>query len=137
MGRAVRQVRRAASASADRYTNTIFPSFALVNPYGLLGPVNIVQAEAGDFTDAQATAQHQQRQGMIHGMRDLGEEGADVVLRERLGQRATPAQEMTGFDRVAREAVVLHHEVLKKMFEGIEPPVNRGWRPGAPGAAAG
>jgi hypothetical protein len=81
----------------------------------------------GDFTDAQATAQHEQRQGIIHGMRDLGEEGTNVVLRERLGQRATSAQEMTGFDRVAREAVFLHHEVLKKMFEGMEPPVNRRW----------
>ena len=64
---------------------------------------------------------------MIHGMRDLGEEGPDVLLRERLGQRATSAQEMTGFHGVAREAVVLHHEVLKKMFEGIEPPINRRW----------
>ena len=88
--------------------------------------VNIPQPEAGDFTDAQATAQHEQRQGMIHRVRDVGEEGADVVLRERLGQRAPPTQEMTRFDRIAREAVILHHEVFKEMFEGIQPPVDRG-----------
>src|SRR5262245_39061598 len=105
--------------------DTIFPSFPLLNPYGLLSPVNIVHAQACGFTDAQTSAQHDQRQGAIHGMRDLGEQGTDVVLREWLGQRATPAQEMTRFDRVAREAVFLHHEILEEMFEGIEPPVDR------------
>src|SRR5215831_1201988 len=63
---------------------------------------------------------------MIHRVRDLGKQGADLVLCERLGQRAPPTQEMTWFDRIAREAAVLHHQILKKMFEGVEPPVNGG-----------
>src|SRR5260370_17231609 len=85
----------------------------------------MVEGGASELSDAKATAQHDQRQGMIHGMGDLGEQGANMVLREGLGQRATPAQEMTRFDRVARQAVLFHHEVLEEMFEGIEPPVNR------------
>src|SRR5215471_8363022 len=32
--------------------DAILPSFAVVNPYGLLRPINVTEAEAGDFAHA-------------------------------------------------------------------------------------
>src|SRR5262249_16037671 len=53
---------------------------------------------------------------------------ADLVLGKMLGQRTAPPQEMTRFDRIAREALLFHHEIVKKMLKGIEEPVDRGGR---------
>src|SRR5439155_12548387 len=63
---------------------------------------------------------------MVHGMRDLGKEGADLVLRKVLRQWAAPPEEMGRLDRIDGEGLLLHHEVFKEMFEGIQPPVDRG-----------
>jgi len=80
--------------------DTILAAFPLFNPSGLLLPVNVTQCEVSDFAHASATAQHQQTQGMIHGVHNLGKERADLLLRELLRQRATSPQEMGRLDRI-------------------------------------
>src|SRR6266849_4006792 len=63
---------------------------------------------------------------MIQGVHNLRKERADLVLRELLRQRATPPQEMARLNGIDGQGVVLTHQIVKKVFEGMQPPVDRG-----------
>src|SRR5207302_1233953 len=63
---------------------------------------------------------------MIQRVRNLGKQGADLVLRQLLRQRATLPQEMAGLDGIGRQRLTLHHQIVEKVFEGMEPAVDRG-----------
>jgi hypothetical protein len=61
---------------------------------------------------------------MIHRVRDLGKQRSDLVLRQLLRERSALPQEMARLDRIDRQPLPLHHEILKKVFEGMEPSVD-------------
>jgi len=63
---------------------------------------------------------------MIHRVRDLGKQRSDLCLRQLLRERAALPQEMAWLDRIGRQRLSLHHEVLKKVFDGMEPSVDGG-----------
>src|SRR5438128_523403 len=63
---------------------------------------------------------------MIHRVRDLGKQRSDLCLRQLLRERSALPQEMAWLDWIGRQRLSLHHEVLKKVFDGMEPSVDRG-----------
>src|SRR5215475_427583 len=65
---------------------------------------------------------------MIHRMPDVREQGLHLRMGELLGQGPPAPQEMTRLDGVVREGLTLRHEVVKKVFEGIESPIDGGRR---------
>jgi hypothetical protein len=97
----------------------------LVNPQRLLLPVEVTGAEARDFAHAQTAAQHQEIQSMIQRVRDLGKQEADLVLRQLLRQRMALPQEMAGLDGIGHQHLTLHHQIVEKVFEGMESTVDR------------
>ena len=59
-------------------------------------------------------------------MRDPGKQRTDLVLRELFGQGTAASQEMTRLHRIARQGLLLHDQVLKKVFDRIQTAVDRG-----------
>jgi len=108
--------------------DAIFAAFPLLNPQGVLLLIHIPQAAPGDFAATEAAPQHHSTQGTIHRVGDPGTQGADLVLGAGRGQRTAPPQARAGFDGIARETLRFHHEIVKKMLEGIEATVDRGGR---------
>jgi len=63
---------------------------------------------------------------MIQRVRDLGKQEANLVLRQLLRQRTALPQEMTRLDGIGHQRLTLHHQIVEKVFEGMEPAVDRG-----------
>lgn len=104
----------------------ILPPCPVVNPEGLLRPIPVTESAARALADAQAAAPHQHTQGMIQRVHHRRQERADLVLRALRRQRATPPQDMARLDGIDRQGVVLTHERVKKVCEGLPPPGDRG-----------
>ena len=63
--------------------------------------------------------QHEQTQGVIEWMGNLGKHATHVFRGESLGERAAPAQIMTRFDRIAPQRLAFSRSVLKEVLQGI------------------
>jgi hypothetical protein len=98
--------------------------FPLLDLQGLLLPVDLLQLEVRRLRDAQPTAEHDQKQGAIHWMVDVGKEPLDLLPGERFRQGPPASDETTGLDGIARDELLVETKV-KKMLERIEPPGER------------
>ena len=63
----------------------IFPAFGLVDPDGLLRPVDSVQREVDHLRDPQAAPEHEQEKCLIHGGMDLRKQLLHLGLRQGFG----------------------------------------------------
>ena len=106
----------------------ILTPFALHHPQSLLLPINLLQLELGHLRDAQSTAEHHQKQGPVHGMVDLGKEALDLLPREGFGQGTPAPHKVTRLDRVPHHQLLVQ-AIVKKVLQGIEPPIDRRPRP--------
>jgi hypothetical protein len=97
----------------------------LVDPDGLLCPVDIVEHEVDHLRDPQAAPEHEQEKRLIHGVADLRKQLLHLVLREGFGQWAPPTHHVTRFDRIPRDASLLN-EIVKEMFQRMQTPMEGG-----------
>ena len=102
----------------------IFPAFALDNLEGLLRPVTMLHLEVDHLGDPQATPEHEQEEGLIHGVVDLRTQPLHLVLREGFGQGPAPAYHVTRCNRVTYDAPLLNQRV-KEMFQRMQAPMER------------
>ena len=107
---------------------SILAPFALDHAEGLLLPIDLLQLELGHLRDAQPTAEHHQKQGAVHRMVDLGKQALDLLAGERFGQGTPTPHKVTGLDGVPHHPLLVQAKV-KKVLQGIEPPVDRRPRP--------
>ena len=107
---------------------SILAPFALEHAEGLLLPIDLLQLELGDLRDAQPTAEHDQKQGSVHRMVNLGKQPLHLLAGERFGEGTPPPHKVTGLDGVPRHPLLVQAKV-KKVLQGIEPPVDRRPRP--------
>src|SRR6266446_3495058 len=107
----------------------ILAPFALENAQPLLFPIDLLQFELGDLGDPQATAEHDQKQGAVHGMGDLRKEPLHLCPSQGFGEGAPAPDKMTGLDWIACHPLLVEAKV-KKMLQRIEAAVD-----GRPGTA--
>src|SRR5439155_7420203 len=103
--------------------------FALEKAQGLLFPIELLQCELRHLGDPQAAAEHDRKQGAVHGMGDLRKELLDLRPSQGFGEGAPTSDKMAGLDRIARHPLLVEAKV-KKMLQRIEAAVD-----GRPGAA--
>jgi hypothetical protein len=101
----------------------ILAPFALENVEGLLLPIDLLQCELCDLGDPQATAEHAQKQGAVHGMGDLRKEPLHLLAGKRLRQGAPAPDKVTGLDGVPAHQLLVQAKG-KKVLQGMEAAVD-------------
>jgi hypothetical protein len=93
---------------------------------GRLVQVQVSQQQAGDFADAQPTAQHEDEYGFVAGVIDHGKEGTQVVFLHRAGQALRLAQEVAAGDDRANQCRVFVCQVSEERQDSCQAAVDRG-----------
>ena len=97
---------------------SILAPFALDNVEGLLLPIDLLQFELDHRGDPQSTAEHDQKQGAVHGMGDRRKEALHLLPSKGFGEGAPAPDQMTGLDRIARHPLLVEAQV-KKCFRAL------------------
>ena len=93
----------------------------------MLGPIDIAHLQLHDLGDPEPAAQHEQKEGAVHGDMDVCKQLFNLLLRECFRERSAASQDMTGFDGVHVEDLVFD-EKIKHMFQCIQPSIDGGRR---------